>query len=372
MDPDGISLLTESVESTNLIWGMPSWLCWIIIIALLLFNGIFSAGENAFSICNKYHFRVEADKGNKTAKVITYLVEHYDNTLITILISCNAVSTLTSVLSALLFYEICTRNNLSGGIEAILSTVVMGLLVYIISDTIPKVVSKAIPNQVAKIVCYPIFILRFLLFPVIFLMQQILKLIHHIFHLKDENLLSKEDLLYQVDNAVNSEDMIIEEEESEPEKLFENDEKEILGNVLSFDQRKVSSVYTPLDKVYSLDINGLTADKINETVENFEYSRIPIYEDNKENIIGILVLRLYFQEYVADPHLSIQSILEDVVYISVNEELDDAFEILNFEKVHLGIVKDDNNKVLGIITMEDILEELVDDIDEETEMEGNV
>ena len=77
----------------HLIWGMPFWVCWIVIAILLVITGIFSASENAFTNCNKYHFRAEAEKGKKYAKVITYLVDKFDNTLVTILVSSNTVAT---------------------------------------------------------------------------------------------------------------------------------------------------------------------------------------------------------------------------------------------------------------------------------------
>ena len=366
-----INTLSEVSETNNnYVWGMPSYVCWIIIGVLLVFSGIFSASENAFSTCNKYHFRAEAEKGKKTAKIITYLVDHFDNTLITVLVSSNTVATVMSYLSAMLWYQICHNNGWGSGIEAVLSTVVMGILFYIISDTIPKVISKAIPNQLAMVLCYPIIVLQFLLYPIIFLFRMLLKAIHKMFHLKDENLLSKEDIMRQVDDAVNQEDTIIEdsEEEEKPEKLFENDEKDLLNHVFTFDERKVSAVYTKLDKVFSLNIEGLTSAKINEELKKCPYSRIPIYDGSRDNVIGILVLKIYFKEYVEDPHLSIPSILEKVISVSPDEVLDDAFEKLNSNKVHMGIVKDKNGKVLGIITMEDILEELIDDNDEENKV----
>ncbi len=346
---------------------MPSYVCWIIIGVLLVFSGMFAASENAFSTCNKYHFRAEAEKGKKTAKIINYLVDHFDNTLITVLVSSNTVATVMSYLSAMLWYQICNNNGWGDGVEAVLSTVVMGILFYIVSDTIPKVISKAIPNQLAMILCYPIIVIQYVLYPIIFLFRMLLKGIHKMFHLKDENLLSKEDIMRQVDDAVNQEDALIEdsEEEEEPEKLFENDEKVLLNHVFAFDERKVSSVFTKLEDVFCFDMEGLTCKKINEQLQSCSYSRIPVYEETKDNIIGILVLKIYFKEYVEDPHLSIPSILEKTIYVSPDEELDDAFEKLNSNKVHMGIVKDKDGKVLGIITMEDILEELIEDIDEE-------
>lgn len=355
--------LTNAINTTYVL-GMPDYIVWIIIAILLLISGLYSASENAYTNCNKYHFRAKANKGSITSKLIVRLIDKFDNTLITVLVGNNIIQTFMSFLSAMLFYNLSIAYSWGEGVEAILSTVVMAFLVYIVSDTVPKILSKAIPNKMAYVLVYPVTFTYFLLFPIIYLFKGILFLVHKIFKIKDESLLSKDDLIHSASLAINEESEEIEEENKETEKLFENDEKELLQNAFSFDTLKVKDVYTPLSKVEMIDIDGLTISKLNEEIIKIPYSRIPIYEETKTNIIGILVLKSYFEKYVQDNHLDIRSILEDVVEISINENIDDAFHILNKEKVHLGIVKDENNTILGIISMEDILEELVEDIDE--------
>lgn len=348
------------------------WLVWVIIGLLLLFTGLFSACENAYSTCNKYHFRAEAEKGKRYAKIITRLVDQFDNTLVAILVTSNTLSTLMSFLSAMLWLNIAIIQGWAEGVEAIMSTVVMGFLFYVVADTIPKVISRAIPDKVAVFMAYPLRILQILLFPIIWVFRKILRFIHNRLHLKDENILNKDDLLFEANQAVDDSPDIIENEEEEiTEKLFEKDETVILDNVLSFDDMKVSQVYVPLRNTFALDINGLTADRVNKVIEETEYSRIPIFDEDRKNFIGVLVLRIYFEEYMKDKHLSIPSILEDVVEIPFDMRLPDALEKLNSQKVHLGVVKD-GEEVKGIITMEDILEELVEDIDEDPTLEPDL
>ena len=366
---------SNSTISDPLIWGMPLWLAWVVIGILLLLTGLFSACENAYSTCNKYHFRAEAEKGKRYAKIITTLVDKFDNTLVAILVTSNTLSTLMSFLSAMIWYQIATMNNWVEGVEAIMSTIVMGFLFYVVADTIPKVISRAIPDRVAIIMAYPLRFLQLLLFPIIWVFRKMLSFIHRRLHLQDENLLGKEDLLFEANQAINDSPDIIENEEEndevEQEKLFEKDETEILDNVLSFDKRRVSQVYVPLRNTFALDINGLTADRVNKVIEDTEYSRIPIFDEDRKNFIGVLVLRIYFEEYMKDPHLSIPSILEDVVDIPFDMTLPEALQKLNSQKVHLGVVKD-KDEVKGIVTMEDILEELIDDIDEDPTLEPNL
>ena len=369
MDPDSCHIIYSrlladtTAESPITVWGMPMWACWVLIAVMLLVSGLFSASENSYTNCNKYHFQSLANKGNRTAKIITRHVDNFDNTLVAVLVGNNIVQTLMSYLSAMLFYNICNVYGLSEGLESILSTVVMAFLVYIVSDTVPKILSKSMPNRMAIFLAYPVLVTEILLFPVVLLFKGVLALAHKIFKVKDQSLLSKEELLQSVSVAVNEEETT-EDEEEEAEKLFEKDETEILDNVLAFDSLKVKDIYIPMEKVHSIDITGLTADMVNEEILSHDFSRIPVYEDSKDNIVGILVVRTYFEEYSQDKHLNIRSILESPAFIEKDLPIDDAFENLNREHVHLGIVTD-AGKPIGVISMEDILEELVDDIAED-------
>ena len=171
--------------------------------------------------------------------------------------------------------------------------------------------------------------------------------------------------MHSVNEAINDETTIETDDDENTEKLFDSDEKVIVNNIFNFDKLTVSKVYTPKEKVFSLNVDDLTCEKLNKAIVDSSFSRIPIYEGKPDNIIGVLVLKIYFEEYVKDPHLSIKSILEKPIYIDINEEIDDAFDMMNSEKVHLAIVVD-KGKYAGIVTMQDALEELVDNIDEDT------
>ena len=360
MDPNFI-LLTNTIDY-HTVYGIPDWACWIIIAILLLISALFSAGENAFSNCNKYHFKVLADEGKITAKIIVKLIEKFDNTLVTILVGNNIVQTLTSFLSAMLFYNLAKLYGLQDGVEAILSTVVMGFLVYIVSDTVPKIISKEIPNRLCYFLAYPVYFVYLLLTPVRIIFQGILILVHKIFNIQDENILTKEDFILSADEAVENNDEEDEENE-ESEELFEPNEIKILNRAFYFDSISVNEVLTPREKIFALDINGLTAKKLNEAILNTTYSRIPIYDENIDNIVGILNVKNYFKEYCEDKHVDIRSVLIKPFIVSKDAKVYDIFKEFNKEKKHIAIVKD-NDKVIGMITMEDILEELVGEINE--------
>ena len=362
---DFLTLVETTTENSDLntVFGMPTWLCWVVIGICLLISGLFSASENSFSNCNKYHFKVLANEGNFTAKIIVKLVEKFDNTLITVLIANNIVQTFMSFLSAMLFYNLCEIYGLGSGVEAVLSTVVMALLVYVVSDTVPKIVSKEIPNRMVYVLCYTVFIMGIILYPIGIIFKGILTLVHKIFKIKDENILTKEDFIMSADEAINDENADEEDKDEEQEDLFEPNELRMLNRAFNFDMISAKDVLTPLDKMFALDINGLTVQKLNDVILKTTYSRIPIYDETIDDIIGILTVKTYFREVTLDPHLEIRSVLNQPLYIEENMKVDDIFKMFNREKTHIAIVKKDN-KVIGMVTMEDVLEELVGNISE--------
>lgn len=364
MDPDLCTLLisraADNVTTNTTVWGMPDWVVWIIIAVLLLVSGLFSAAENAYSNCNKYHFHAEAAKGKRTAKLVTRLVDNFDNTLISVLVGNNIVQTLMSYLSAMLFYNLCQLYGLGAGIEAVLSTVVMAVLVYVVSDTVPKIISKSFPNRMAVFLAYPVLAVGILLYPIIFIFRLVLKGVYRLFHIKSDNLLSPDDLFNSVDEAINVEEET--EEGEKPEALFEEDEKEIIDNVFTIGQIKVRDIYTPRERVVTLSSKDLVASSLNRKLPRIPYSRIPVCsKENRNEVIGILVLKNYFEEYAKDEHLNILSVLVEPVVTNLDEPITKVFATLKKEKTHMAIVVQ-NNKFVGVITMEDILDELINDL----------
>lgn len=336
------------------VFGLPDWACWIIIGVLLIVSGLFSASENTFSNCNKYHFKVLADEGKVTPKIIVRLTEQFESTLTGVLVGNNIVQTLMSFMSAILFYNLCNYYGWGDSVEAILSTVVMAILVYVISDTIPKILSKKIPNKMAYILAWPVFILSIILYPLIFIFKMLLKLIHKIFKIKDKSILSKEDFIETAEEIISYENV-----DNEEEVLFENNEIKILKRAFTFDAIKVSTVLTPCEKIVSINSKNLNVKAMNRFLLSNNFSRYPVYEGDKDNIIGILSVNTYFKEYAEDPHFDIRSVIIQPLFVLDTQSVNEIFDELNKEKVHVALVKNRDGKLVGMITMEDILDELV-------------
>lgn len=357
MSPWSINFIYTSNVNIN----MPLWAKIILLIVLLLVCGIFAGSENIFSSCNKYHFKAEAEKGNTLAKVVTFLINHFDNTLITVLIVNNAIQYVMSLFMSSIILDIC-GTSFDSTLQSIISSILLSFFVFIITDSLFKILGKHLPNRLATIFGYIVIFFYFILFPLMMIFKFVLVGVHKLFKIKDKNFLTREDFIKEADKAVL--DANEEDDEEVKEELLEKDELEILNKAFTFDEIKVEDVLKKKEEVFSVNIKNLTATKLNKIILTHDYSRIPVYENKKDNIIGIITVRTYFKEYMEDNHLDIRSCLTEPLFFKVGTKLDDVFDEFNKSKIHIGIVKNDKNKVVGIVTMDDILEELVGDINE--------
>ncbi|MCD8209364.1 MAG: CNNM domain-containing protein [Coprobacillus sp.] len=350
-DPPIDPLSSPSVYSGAL-FGIPNWISWVLIAVIVIICAFFSCSENAFDNCNKYHFKVLADKGNKTAGIIVKLTEKVDNTLVSVLVANNAFQTIMSFIAALLFADIFS--NLDSSVTAIIATVVMAFVVYIIGDTIPKILADKVPNTMVKILAWPVYITGIILYPIHILFRFLLKGVQKMFKVKDDNILTKEDFLERADEALSTDNPTQEEEE-----LFEDEEIALINKAFVFDTIPASSILTPLEDVVAIDIKDLNAKYVNKFILESEYSRFPIYDGSKDNIVGVLTINSYFKEYADDPHLDLRSVLYPPTFIYDDMKVDEVFKKINDEQVHIAIVKNHQEQVIGMVTLEDVLDELV-------------
>ena len=343
---------TPTLEST-LILGMPMWGAWLLIALLLLVSALFSASENAFSNCDRFFFKAEAEKGKKTAKIVNFLAEHFEGTLVSVLVANNIVQTLMSSISAIIFYHICEAYGLGGAVEAVLSTVVMAFLVYVVSDTVPKILSKSMPNRMATFLAWPDFIIYIALFPISWCFRQLLKLVHKMFHIGEENLLSKEDIVEKADEAVTENELTKEEEE-----VLEPEEVGMLRKALALSHKKVKDVMTPASKAVYLKEEELSPLTLPQKLLNIPYTRIPVFDKDKE-CLGVLSTKTFFREYFQDEHLDPRSVLLDSLELKEGDDLLTAFTSLTEEKIHLALVRNEEGMLTGLLTLDDVLDELI-------------
>lgn len=330
--------------------ALPWYVVLPIILVCIIVSMLFTSAENAFSSCNIYHYKVLSEE-NLKARLIFKMADKFDNTIVTVLIGFNLMQAIVSNLSAILFLYAADYYNWATGIESIVSTIVVTIVVYFIDDYLPKIISKVNPDKTVEFVIYPIYFFYILFYPISLFFRGFIYLVKKIFKSKEDLKITKEEF---IDIASEAED-----------EVLENNEKQLIKKALLFDNVSVKDVLSPKDKIVSISTKDLTVKKVNALIQSISYSRIPVYEgDDKDSIIGILVVKTYFNEYVKDNHLSIKSILSDVVKVNIDDKVDDIFKKFNDEKSHFGLVYDNENKLVGMITMDDILEELVGDVQE--------
>jgi CBS domain containing-hemolysin-like protein len=195
--------------------------------------------------------------------------------------------------------------------------------------------------------------LVFLLWPISIVFYGLNKLLSHIFKMKEEDKVTEEDL----SNAVES---------IEEEGKLDADESEIIHSAIDFDSTFVNEVLTPRERIYGIDIASLTHEKLHEIILHSSYSRIPVYINNIDNIIGVLFVRSYLKKYLENPDISIQETLTPPYFVSPKVKLDDILEGFKKHSTHMAFVRDASKHLIGMVTMEDVLEELVGETDEKT------
>lgn len=324
---------------------------WIIIIVLLLLHFFFAGAETAFACCNKFKMQVKADEGSRTAKTLLKILDKYDRALTVVLIGNNIVAIAMSTVSTMLFLYYLGSTSLEAYTISIISSVIMTFVVYMFGDTLPKTIARAIPDTMSLAFTFPTYFLMIIFFPISILFEWGVKGFERLFRIKGEEEFTEDDLETIIDKASESE-------------MIDEDQAEIIQSTMDFLDTNVKEVLTPRNNIFALNLKDLTHDKLQAIILNTNYSRIPIYDKVFDNIIGVLLVKIYFEEYEKDPHLNIRSILQKPYFVSTQVMIDDLFHGFRKHRTHIAIVRDNHQKVVGMVTMEDILEEIVSDIAE--------
>lgn len=333
---------------------IPEPISWLIIGICILLSFFFSASETALSCCNRFKMQVQADDGSKSAKLVIKTLDKFDRALTTVLIGHNIVSISASAILTVLFLGYFQNSGLADFFVSLISSVTLTLVIYAFGDALPKTIAIAIPDTISKIVIYPIFGLMWFLtyiIPVTLLLELLTKAIDKIFKVKKGSDLTEEDFENTIDKVTD-------------EGVLEEEQAEIIQSALEFADTNVKEVLTPRERIFALDINGLTHEKLREILINTNYSRIPIYDGEFDNFIGVLHIKAYFKAIEERSNASIRKMLKKPYFISPNVMIDDLFNGFKKHHTHLALVRDRNHKVIGMVTMEDVLEELVSDIAE--------
>ena len=320
----------------------------------LIASAFFSASEMAYSSCNTLRLENLEEEGSRRARAARYITEHFDKALSTILIGNNLVNIASSSLASVLM--ILLLGSVRGAKYAWVSTAVLTILVIICGETIPKITAKKNANRFALSFAYPIRVLMVLLFPAVWLVVSLIRLLT----LPLKSAPEDEDQDAAVDELQN----II--ETAEDEDVLDEDRSELVRSAIDFSEIMASEAMTARVDIVAIDIDD-DREAILEIIEKSPYSRLPVYQDSIDNIVGVLYLNHFLKAMTDDLQTDIRSQLMPPVYVYKTMKLPDVLNRLRKEKQHLAIVSDEYGGTLGVLSMEDVLEQIVGEIWDETD-----
>lgn len=327
----------------------------IALVFLVAMSAVFSSSETAITSVSKIKVRQLDQKDNKNAHLLKKLHDNMQTTISTILIGNNIVNIAASSIATILFTNIFHQNG------ALISTVVMTVFVLIFGEVLPKTIAQYKNKSVALKFSRFIYLLTIVFKPIVKVLNLLTRLVIKLFVGEDEDssTLTEEELKTLV-------------EVSEEEGVLKNQETEIMINALELKETLAVDIMTPRTSMASVDIEDAESD-LKEIIKNITYSRIPVYEGSIDDIIGVLHIKELAHKIIEDDRdFKVRDILKPAFYAYEYIPVVDLFKQMRTKNISISIIIDEYGGTSGIVTMEDILEELVGEIDDEYDNEKEV
>lgn len=315
----------------------------IVLLILMVLSALFSSSETAFASVNKIRLKAMADQGDKRAATALRVAERYEDALTAILVGNNIANIGSSSLATVLFTQWI------GDAGAAIATVVMTILVLTFCEVLPKSYAKSHAESLALRFAAALSGFIVLMTPFV----KIFNLMSLAFKPKTEApSVTEDELKYIID-------------EIEEEGVLEEQESDLVISALQFDETTVNDILIPRVKVVGVSSEA-TMDEICEMFLHSHFSRFPVYEKSMDNIIGMITSRDFFR-LEHGMYGSISDILQDVIYIPATKPISDSLKEMQRSKTHMAVIVDQYGGTKGIVTLEDIIEELVGDIYDESD-----
>ena len=318
----------------------------LLVICMMVFSALFSSTETAYSSVNKLRLKNYEAQGNKKAKKALKLANKFDEVLTAVLIGNNIVNIATSSVSTLVFMKFLGSNG------AAISTIVITILVLVFCEVIPKSYAKKNAEKLALSFATPLSFLVTLFKPLVWLLNKLSSLVAK--GGEEAPSVTEDELKYMID-------------EIEEQGVIEEQESELVKSALEFDEITINEILIPRVKVVGVEI-GDDIEEIKKIFCTEMYSRLPVYEKSLDDIVGLITNKAFFKMLI-DGGNDIRSIIQEVPHIADTKLISEAMKEMQRSKVHFAVVTDQYGGTKGIVTLEDIIEELVGEIyDEDDEI----
>lgn len=318
----------------------------LLVICMMVFSALFSSTETAYSSVNKLRLKNYEAQGNKKAKKALKLANKFDEVLTAVLIGNNIVNIATSSVSTLVFMKFFGSNG------AAISTIVITILVLVFCEVIPKSYAKKNAEKLALSFAAPLSFLVTVFKPLVWLLNKLSSLVAK--GGEEAPSVTEDELKYMID-------------EIEEQGVIEEQESELVKSALEFDEITINEILIPRVKVVGVEI-GDDIEEIKKIFCTEMYSRLPVYEKSLDDIVGLITNKAFFKMLIEGGN-DIRSIIQEVPHIADTKLISEAMKEMQRSKVHFAVVTDQYGGTKGIVTLEDIIEELVGEIyDEDDEI----
>ena len=322
-----------------------------IIILCIFLSAFFSMSETVFSSVNSAKIKTAVEDRKSGSKKALYLTDNFDKTLTTLLVGNNIVNTLMTVLSVPLFASFIKNESY----VSLVSTIVMTVVLLVLGEITPKMLGKRYCDSICFKIAGIVYIFTIILFPLVIVFRGLQRLISGKKQSTADEI-SEDELNTILDTM-------------EDEGQIETDEHEIIKNVFDLNDRTAEDIMVHRMDVVAIDVES-KVEEIRETLLKVQYSRLPVYEGDKDHIVGILYEREFLSECLKGNKVNIRKIMRQPKFVSKAMHVDELIKEMQRSKTHIAIVLGEYGDTLGIVTMEDALEEIVGEIyDEYDEVE---
>ncbi len=331
---------------------MDDGLLYFVLVLLIAGSAFFSGSETALSTFNRVRMKNSAEEGNKKAKKVLKVADDYDKTISTILIGNNIVNIASSSIATVLFMKLFPSNG------AAISTAVMTVLILIFGEVTPKSLSKVKADKMAMLVAGPIDFLRTIFTPASFLLVKLTNMLNSKTSDEEQPSVTEEELISIIESI-------------EEEGVLDEAESDLVQSALEFDEIEVQEVLTHRVDMIAMDIDDSWEEQL-KLVQSEGISRFPVYEDTIDHVVGVVRAKDVLLAEVAG-NRDLRKIITPVMYVHATMSISTLLNDLRRQKMQMAIVTDDYGGTLGLVTMEDCLEELVGEIwDEYDQVEEEI
>ena len=331
-------------------------MAYLLIFFLLLGSAFFSGTEIAYTSLSKLKMKRDSENPTTAQKLVNFIYNHYDYALSTVLVGNNLVNIGATSVATVLAVTLAVRmdGRITDETASAIVTMVMTVLILIIGEITPKMIARRCSETIAKLAAWPLLVLMILFFPVVWISTGIINLFSLLWKKDSQTVtITEEELENLLDTA-------------EDEGVIDESETELLQSALEFTDLDAADILTPRIDVIGFELHD-SMDFILNTIAETQFSRYPVYERTIDHVVGILYVKHLLKELVDNRDVQLTDLLLEPVYIPKTMKLHDIMDEFRLHQSHMVIVADEYGGIMGVVTMEDVLEQLVGEIWDEND-----